>query len=1049
MCGADNRPTAKFCQECATPLRERIADAKAALSQSPARDAPPPVSYTPSHLAERILAEQAAMEARGALAGERKTITALFADIKNSMGLIEDLDPEEAQAIVDPVLHLMMEAVHRYEGYVSQSLGDGIFALFGAPIACEDHPQRAIFAALRMQEEGKRYAEMLRREKGVNLQIRVGVNTGEVVVRSIRKDDLHTDYVPIGHSTSLAARMESLASPGTIVVSEHTHRLTEGYFEFESLGPARVKGVSASIHLYTVLGVGPLRTRLQVAARRGLSRFIGRQEESRLLHLALGHAKSGHGGIVGVRGAPGVGKSRLFHEFKLTAASGCLVLETFSVSHGKAYAYLPLIDLLKNYFHITVQDNERKRREKITGKVLTLDRGLEDTLPYFFSLLGVSDPNSPLRQLDRQVRRRRTFGAIIRLLVRESQNQPLILICEDLHWIDSETQAFLMSQTEQIATTSILLLVNYRPEYQHEWTGKPYYTHIQLGPLGQKDARELLTTLLGLPAPAEPSSSLGQLEQQILEKTQGNPLFMEEIVLALLEEEILVRDPAGRVHLALAFADRGERALRELHMPPTIHAVLAARIDRLPPAAKELLQTLSVIGKQFPFSLVGRVTTQAEEVLHGLLNQLQRAEFIYQQPTTADIEYSFSHALTQEVAYNSLLVERRRLLHGQTAQAIEAEFSGQLEEHYGELAHHYSLSGKTQKAIEYLQLAGEQAVQRSANAEAIEHFTAALTALESTPATSDRERRELLLRLDLGVPLVITKGVAAAEVGAMYTRALALVQQSDDAALLFPVLRGLWEFHEVRGALHTARALGEQLLALAQEEHDSTLLLIAHGALADTFLWCGEFARAREHAEQGIALYALSEHRALAFLYGGHDLGVSSLLWRALALWHLGYPEQALLGIQQAFPLLEELTHTYSTVHTLSFTSVLHQLLRQVEAVQERVETVFSLSQGQGFAQYATMQATLHGWVLVEQGQSVEGIDRIVEGLASWRTLGAELMRPYYLSLLAQGYATMGEWSEGLQVLDEAIASVQTSAERWWEAELYRLKGEFLLHMKE
>jgi predicted ATPase len=520
---------------------------------------------------------------------------------------------------------------------------------------------------------------------------------------------------------------------------------------------------------------------------------------------------------------------------------------------------------------------------------------------------------------------------------------------------------------------------------------------------------------------------------------------MEEIVLALFEEEILIRDPAGRAYFAPTFADRANLALVELHMPPTIHAVLAARIDRLPPPAKELLQTVSVMGKQFPFSLVGRVTEQAEDALHGLLDQLQRAEFIYQQPATADIEYTFSHALTQEVAYNSLLLERRRVLHGQTAQAIEAEFSDHLEEHYGELAHHYSLSGTVQKAIEYLQLAGEQAVQRSANAEAITHFSTALTALETTPETPDRERRELLLRLDVGVPLVITKGVGASEVGATYTRALALVQQSGDTTLLFPVLRGLWEFHEVRGALHTAQALGEQLLALAQHEHDSTRLLIAHGALADTFLWCGEFIRAREHAEQGIALYALSEHRTLAFLYGGHDLGVASLLWRALSQWFLGYPEQALLSIHQALPLLEELTHPYSTVHTLSFAAILHQLLRKPEAVQERLETVFSLSQGQEFAQYTTMQSILHGWVLGEQEQSAEGIARIAEGLASWRALGAELMRPYYLSLLAQAHAKREEWREGIRLLDEALATVQTTAEGWWEAELYRLKGEFLL----
>jgi hypothetical protein len=363
----------------------------------------------------------------------------------------------------------MMDAVHRYEGFVAQSLGDGIFALFGAPIAHEDHPQRALYAALKMQEEFKKYAEKLRLKSGVNLEIRVGVNTGEVVVRSIHKDDLHTDYVPIGVSTSLAARMESLANPGTILVSQPTYKLTEGYFQFKELGAAKVKGISEPIPIYEVLGAGPLRTKLQVAARRGLVRFVGRQAEMEQMKRALELAKKGHGQIVAVMGEPGVGKSRLFHEFKQTCQPGCQILETFSISHGKAYSYLPLIDLLKNYFEIAPEDDEQRRRERMTGKVLALDRLLEEMLPYLFSLLGLLEPTSPLHQMAPQIRRQRTFGAIKRLFLRESINQPLILIMEDLQWLDSETEAFINFLSESVATAPILLMVNYRPEYRHEW----------------------------------------------------------------------------------------------------------------------------------------------------------------------------------------------------------------------------------------------------------------------------------------------------------------------------------------------------------------------------------------------------------------------------------------------------------------------------------------------------------------------------------------------------------------------------------------------------
>src|SRR5712692_9107020 len=509
QCSHVNPSGSRFCNACGSSLTTHLHSSvsgstfQVSSSQPPAPGAQPldprpqtldarPITYTPPHLAERIRAEQAALEARGTTDGERKTITALFADLIGSTALIEGLDPEEARAIIDPALQLMMDAVHQYDGYVAQALGDGIFALFGAPIAHEDHPQRALYAARRMQEAMRRYADTLRAKGYPPLLMRVGLNTGEVVVRSIRKDDLHADYVPVGHSTNLAARMEQLANPGAIVVSAYTQRLTDGYFAFKDLGPTQIKGVEEPLHIYEVLGVGPLRTRLQVSVRRGLTRFVGRQSEMEQLQRALEHATAGHGQIVGTMGEPGLGKSRLFYEFKLLSVSGCLVLEAYSVSHGKATAYLPVIELLKSYFDIQAQDDERKRREKVGGKVLMLDRSLEDTLPYLFALLGIEEQPSPLQQMDPQIRRRRTFEALKKLSLRESLNQPLILIFEDLHWIDSETQGFLDTLSESVASARLLLLTNYRPEYRPEWGQKTYYTQLRLAPLGKDEAEELL-----------------------------------------------------------------------------------------------------------------------------------------------------------------------------------------------------------------------------------------------------------------------------------------------------------------------------------------------------------------------------------------------------------------------------------------------------------------------------------------------------------------------------------------------------------------------------
>jgi class 3 adenylate cyclase len=470
-CGYEMAASAKFCSECGASL----GGAARAMFTSP-------ILYTPPHLAERILAEQAALEARSEGAHERKTITALFADMAGSTALIHDLDPEEADRLIAPVVALMMEAVHHFEGYVAKSLGDGILALFGAPIAHEDHPQRALYAALRMQHVMHRHSDRIRLENGVSLHIRVGIHTGEVVVRSIRKDDLRADYDPVGQTINIASRMETMAAPASILVSESTYKLVQGYFDFKALGAAQVKGVPAPLAVYEVLGLGALRTRLQVAARRGLAPFVGRESELQTLRRAMDRTTAGLGQIVGVAGEAGVGKSRLFLEFKERTQPVCLVLETFSVSHGKAFPYLPLIELLRLYFKITAQDDERRCREKVTGKLLTLERDLEDLLPYLLALLGVGEPSSALADMDVQVRRGRTFEAITRLLVRESLNQPIELLFEDLQWLDSETEAFLEFFVDRVVNTRILLLVNYRPEYQPGWTGKSYVSARQRHP---------------------------------------------------------------------------------------------------------------------------------------------------------------------------------------------------------------------------------------------------------------------------------------------------------------------------------------------------------------------------------------------------------------------------------------------------------------------------------------------------------------------------------------------------------------------------------------
>ena len=654
-CGQTNPPVAKFCNECGTSLSGD------GTGTSPSRPASPPAPglasgaatpqvYTPPHLVEKI------RTAKSALEGERKQVTVLFADLKGSMELLGNRDPEEARQLLDPVLERLMAAVHRYEGTVNQIMGDGIMALFGAPVAHEDHAVRACYAALAMQEAIRRYSAEVRRTHGVEVQIRVGLNSGEVVVRAIG-NDLHMDYSAIGQTTHLAARMEQLAAPGSIRLTAETLRLAEGLVQVTALGPVPVKGLAEPVEVFELVGVSALRRRLQVAAARGLTRFVGRQPELATLQQALERAGAGQGQVVAIVGEAGVGKSRLVYEvIHSHRTQGWLVLESASVSYGKATPYFPVLDLLKRYTQVEDRDDTRTIRARVTGQVLSLDEALQETIPALLWLLEALPEDHAFLTLEPPQRRRRTLDALKRVLVRESQVQPLLLVFEDLHWIDSETQALLDTLVESLPTARLLLLVNYRPEYQHGWGSKTYYTQLRLDPLPPVSAEVFLRALLG------DDPSLAPLTRLLSARTGGNPFFLEESVRTLVETQVLVGEHG---------AYRLTQPLDSLQVPATVQAVLAARIDRLSPEEKRLLQTAAVIGTEVPFPLLQAIAALPEDELHRGLARLQAAEFLYETSLFPEPAYTFKHALTHEVAYGSLLQERRRTLHAGIVEASE------------------------------------------------------------------------------------------------------------------------------------------------------------------------------------------------------------------------------------------------------------------------------------------------------------------------------------------------------------------------------------------
>ena len=956
--------------------------------------------------------------------GERKLVTVLFADIKGSVELMEDLDPEDARALLDPALMLMVDAIHAYEGYVVQTTGDGVHALFGAPAAYQDHPRRAVHAGLAMQSALHNYAAKLAMRGKPAIQVRLGITTGEAVVRALNTGR-RLEYSGVGHTVNLAARLQTSAPPGSIALGGPTARLVEGYFDLRPLPPMSLKGVRAAVTAYEVTGVGSLSRHMQLALRRGLSKFVGRDAEMTLLQDSVTRATGGKGQIVAIVTDAGTGKSRLLYEFLRTIGSSYQILAAYALSHGKGMPWLPVIDLLQRYFDLSASDDPSAKRTNVQQALANLDPDYYDKAPYLFGLLGIEEGNGSLAQMDPQVRRARTIAVITQIFLAESRRVPLILVFEDLHWADGQTRLLLDAIADSISEARILLLVTCRPEVTIPWRGRNGYTEIRLDPLSASCAVELLDSLL------PDTEHLAMLKQSIIDKTCGNPFFIEEIVHSLFEDGAIARDGTFRL----------TNPLDQLRLPQSVQDTLAERIDKLPAHQKEVLQTLAVIGDRLPVELVVAVCDRARGSLNDVLSDLHRADFIYGTPGQETSAYSFKHALTQEVAYGTLLVDRRRRLHGQVAEAMERIYAERVDEHVSQIAHHYSRTANTAKAIHYLGRAGEFAVQRSAHAEAAVNLRAAIQLLEGLPETPERIAQESRLWLALGVSLQSSLGYAASEVGAAYERARQLSEQTSSVLQLVSAIRGHCIFSIVRAEYETAFSLGKHLSQLPDQrgEYDAEPLMI-QGLCS---LYTGRLEDGERFFLAAVACTA-GESRLETIQYSGHSRALS-LSYMAIDVFYLGYPDRALRYSRDGLMLGRSLSIPITIAQATGMCGILALTRRDFAAAEEYVDTVIDYAAEYGFPYWHTLGLLLKGRLIAERVGDHSGLAQFSASLDLYRGSGARIGLPWFLAMRAEMLCARGECEPALRSLDEACAIMQETNERNHEAEIHRLRGELLL----
>ena len=966
-------------------------------------------------------------------AAERRQVTVMFSDLVGSTALSARMDPEDLREVISAYQKCVTVTVERFGGFVAKYMGDGALIYFGYPQAHEDDAEQAVRAGLEL------IGAVSAIRSNASLQTRVGIATGLVVIGDLIGSGEAQERGIVGETPNLAARLQGIAEPNTVVIAESTRRLLGNLFELDDLGAKDLKGIAGPVHAWAALRASSVESRFEALHATGLTALVGREEELELLLRRWARAKTGEGQVVLLSGEGGIGKSRLTAALlEHLATEPHTRLRYFCSPQHTDSAFYPIIGQMERAAGLGYDDNPQAKLDKLDAVLVQSSTSPEDVALFAEMLSLPNDGRYPALALSPEQRRQRTLEALTAQVAGLASQQPLLMIFEDAHWTDPTSLEAFGRTVDRIKTLPVLLIVTFRPEFNPPWVGQSGVTSVTLNRLRGREAEAIIARLVGnkeLPA---------DVMAEIVERTDGIPLFVEEMTKAVLEAEgegEARRTVAGVPSPALA-------------VPASLHASLMARLDQLGPA-KEVAQIGAAIGREFSHALLAAVVREPEVELISALDRLIAAGLLFRQGVPPHATYLFKHALVQDAAYGTLLREPRRALHARIAETLESQFPEITENQPELLARHCTEAGLVEKAAGMWGKAGQRSLARSALVEAAAQFTRALDQIAALPATPALRREQIKLQVALLNPLMHIKGYSAPETKAAAERARLLIEQAEalgeppeDPLLLFSVLYGFWMMNYIASNGDVACDLAAQFLALAERQRATIPLMVGHRLVATSSLHTGDIVGGRAHFDQALALYAAAEHHSLATRFGV-DNRVSILLWRSLALWMLGYPEAALTDVDQCVKDAREIGHAPSLMFALTVTSLTHFLLGNYATATAQADELVAVAEEKSAPYWKAFGTTLQACVLALTSKAADAVNQITSALTAYRSTGATLWLPTWLSYLAIAYADLRQFDDAWRCIGEAMVAVEKTKERWWEAEVNRIAGELALKTPE